>query len=84
MVVKSLIHKIVTQDIVHKYITHAYYTKYDNTRSYWDQRYTSGGTSGEGSYGELARFKAETLESIFTDNDIKSVIEFGCGDGNQL
>ncbi len=51
---------------------------------YWENRYQSGGTSGAGSYGQLAEFKAEVLNDFVRKNAIQSVIEFGCGDGNQL
>ena len=43
-----------------------------------------GGHSGRGSYGERAEFKAEVLNNFVTEHDVASVIEFGCGDGNQL
>lgn len=51
---------------------------------YWDERYAAGGTSGAGSYGRLAEYKAEFLNDFVRDNAIQSVIEFGCGDGHQL
>jgi SAM-dependent methyltransferase len=51
---------------------------------YWDERYRAGGNSGDGSYGDLAQFKADVLNQFVKANDIQSVIEFGCGDGNQL
>ena len=51
---------------------------------YWARRYAAGGTSGEGSYGDLAAFKAEIMNEFVAANHISSVIEFGCGDGNQL
>jgi SAM-dependent methyltransferase len=51
---------------------------------YWELRYRRGGTSGAGSFGRLAEFKAQVLNSFVGDNNVKSVIEFGCGDGNQL
>lgn len=57
---------------------------FGNSASYWERRYAKGGTSGDGSYGELARFKAEFLNAFIQDNGVESVIEFGCGDGNQL
>ena len=41
-------------------------------------------TSGAGSYGVLSEFKAEILNSFVISHSIGSVIEFGCGDGNQL
>jgi hypothetical protein len=55
-----------------------------NSSSYWDSRYASGGNSGNGSFGELARFKAGVINDFVTEHRINSVIEFGCGDGNQL
>ncbi|MEE9293700.1 MAG: class I SAM-dependent methyltransferase [Phycisphaerae bacterium] len=51
---------------------------------FWESRYRKGNTSGGGSYGRLAQFKAQTLNSFVADNGITSVIEFGCGDGHQL
>jgi len=54
------------------------------SENYWEQRYASGGNSGVGSYEEFAEFKAEFLNSFVNKNNITTVIEFGCGDGNQL
>src|SRR4030095_5783965 len=51
---------------------------------YWERRYASGKTSGKGSYGELALFKAEIINAFIMDRKIESIIELGCGDGNQL
>jgi len=51
---------------------------------YWESVYRQGGTSGPGSYGRLARFKAEILNQFVQANNIQRVIEFGCGDGAQL
>lgn len=51
---------------------------------YWEKRYNGGGTSGAGSFGKLSEFKAEIVNSFVKENNIRSVIEFGCGDGNQL
>lgn len=55
-----------------------------SSKDYWNKRYLSGGNSGPGSYNHLAAFKAEFLNKFILDHEIKSVIEFGCGDGNQL
>jgi SAM-dependent methyltransferase len=52
--------------------------------AYWERRYRAGGNSGSGSYELLAEFKAEVLNEFVASNHIQSVIEFGCGDGNQL
>ena len=51
---------------------------------YWESRYQRGGDSGAGSYGDLASFKAETLNRYVAEQGVASVLEFGCGDGNQL
>ncbi len=51
---------------------------------YWEDRYQSKGNSGTGSYSHLAEYKAEVLNDFVSSNNIKRVIEFGCGDGNQL
>ncbi|MGO4544973.1 class I SAM-dependent methyltransferase [Paenibacillus sp. 2TAB23] len=53
-------------------------------KSYWENNYAVGGTSGSGSYGVLADFKAEIINAYIQEHAIQSVIEFGCGDGNQL
>lgn len=51
---------------------------------YWEQRYKSGGHSGAGSYNKFAEYKGEVINDFVTKNHVDSVIEFGCGDGNQL
>ncbi len=53
-------------------------------RQYWDTRYKKGGDSGEGSKGIRAQWKADILNNFVRKENIKSVIEFGCGDGLQL
>ncbi|HEY0468411.1 MAG TPA: class I SAM-dependent methyltransferase [Polyangiaceae bacterium] len=58
--------------------------KFGNSRSYWEKRYATGGNSGAGSYGRLSEFKAEFLNRLVAENDLRSVVEFGSGDGNQL
>jgi hypothetical protein len=55
-----------------------------SSQEYWDERYEAGGDSGVGSYGKYAEFKADVLNGFVAEHDIESVIEFGCGDGNQL
>jgi SAM-dependent methyltransferase len=57
---------------------------FTSSASYWKERYLRGGNSGVGSYGRLAKFKAEVLNGIVAEHGISSVLEFGCGDGNQL
>jgi len=57
---------------------------YKGSSDYWQSRYSGGGNSGPGSYGALADFKAEVLNRFLREKKITSVIELGCGDGNQL
>lgn len=57
---------------------------FPGSEDYWVKRYEKGGNSGPGSYSELAKFKARVLNDFVAEHGIKSVIEFGCGDGNQL
>ena len=54
-----------------------------NSSEYWESRYLYGGTSGDGSYGHLATFKARTINNIIKQYNISSVIDYGVGDGNQ-
>ena len=54
------------------------------TRDYWESRYASGETSGPGSYGKQAEFKARIVNEFVREHHVESIIEFGCGDGNQL
>jgi hypothetical protein len=55
--------------------------KFQDSISYWEERYASGGTSGKGSYGELVEFKAKVLNEFVLKKQVKNIIEFGCGDG---
>jgi len=61
-----------------------YNLKHFESYSYWENRYLEGGNSGTGSYDHLAQFKAEIINEFVNKNNINSVIELGCGDGNQL
>jgi hypothetical protein len=58
--------------------------KFKGSADYWDERYRTQGNSGSGSYDHLAQFKAEILNPFVAKNSIATVMEFGCGDGNQL
>jgi cyclopropane fatty-acyl-phospholipid synthase-like methyltransferase len=51
---------------------------------FWERNYARGLTSGNGSYGPLAEGKAKFLNALVESHGIESLIEFGCGDGNQL
>lgn len=57
---------------------------FHGSEAYWVARYREGGNSGAGSYNQLAQFKAEVLNEFVASHAIREVIEFGCGDGNQL
>lgn len=55
-----------------------------SSEKYWTTRYKKNGNSGPGSYDKLADFKASIINKIVIEKEISSVIEYGCGDGNQL
>lgn len=57
---------------------------FTSSKSYWEHRYASGGNSGPGSYSHLSEFKARVMNNFIREKNISNVIEFGCGDGNQL
>jgi SAM-dependent methyltransferase len=58
--------------------------RFTGTASYWERRYVTGGTSGAGSYGEFGAAKAEFLSTFVSEHRVRSVVEFGCGDGHVL
>jgi SAM-dependent methyltransferase len=58
--------------------------EFTTSGEYWENRYRIGGNSGAGSYNNLADFKAEIINGFLENKKNISVIEFGCGDGNQL
>jgi SAM-dependent methyltransferase len=58
--------------------------KIKKSQEYWEKRYKKGGNSGKGSYGKLAEFKSNVLNKFIKKHNISSVLECGCGDGNQL
>lgn len=57
---------------------------FPGSKKYWENRYKSGDNSGTGSYGQIAVFKAKVINNFVKENKIRSILEFGCGDGNQL
>jgi len=59
-------------------------TPFPGSAEYWEKRYAAGRNSGVGSYAQFAEFKAEVLNRFVATHHVRSVIEFGCGDGNQL
>jgi len=80
---KSLYQKIVPNIIKKQYLK-IKKMFFKGSANYWESRYSKGGNSGAGSYNNLAKFKAHVLNDFMNQNKIKTVIEFGCGDGNQL
>ncbi|MDE3184110.1 MAG: class I SAM-dependent methyltransferase [Bacteroidota bacterium] len=57
---------------------------FPGSAGYWEKRYLTNGNSGAGSYGEKALYKASVLNRFVAKKKIQNIIEFGCGDGNQL
>lgn len=51
---------------------------------YWDRRYREGRTSGAGSEGDEGAYKAAYVSKFVTDNDVMSILDWGCGDGQVL
>ncbi len=58
--------------------------RFHGSASYWERNYARGGTSGAGSYHAAGEAKAAFLNGFVRSRDVRSVIEFGCGDGHQL
>jgi len=65
-------------------LARARYLAFSGSAPFWESVYREGGTSGPGSYGRLAQFKAEILNEFVRAKNIQRVVEFGCGDGAQL
>jgi len=55
-----------------------------DSKDYWKNHYANERDSGSGSYGESAEWKASQLNDFVKARGIKSMVELGCGDGNQL
>lgn len=53
-------------------------------KNFWNSQYKKGLGSGAGSRGNLLEYKTNYLNKIFKDYNIKSVFDFGCGDGWQV
>ena len=58
--------------------------EFGGSDDYWKARYEVGKNSGAGSYNRLAEFKAEILNQFVREQGVETVLEYGCGDGNQL
>lgn len=85
---KALVKAIPLVGRFSRYLHRKFFTRRPNTfkdsEDYWIRRYATGGNSGSGSYDELAAFKIEVLNDFVKSHEVRSIIEFGCGDGNQL
>lgn len=55
-----------------------------NSKKYWEDRYKRGGNSGLGSYGDESEFKSKYINKLISEKNIKTINDFGCGDGNQI
>lgn len=53
-------------------------------KQHWDQRYSTGGNSGNGSYGNSAIGKGKYISDVIKKFKIKTINDLGHGDGNQL
>lgn len=82
--VKHFLRKSSASGLVRTLLRRGSPKDFETSAIYWEERYKSGGTSGAGSYGRLAEFKANTINAFVSNHNINSVIEFGSGDGNQL
>ena len=58
--------------------------EFTGSANFWEKNYRSGELSGPGSYGTLADGKAKFLNAFVREKLVHSILEFGCGDGNQL
>lgn len=82
---KSIIKKALLKiPLLEKIILLIKASGFNNSIDYWEKRYKQGDTSGLGSHGKFAEFKAKIINTFVEKNSIKTIIEFGCGDGNQL
>jgi SAM-dependent methyltransferase len=84
---KAVIKRIPVLNSIAKYIYFTFVeprSKFKGSELYWRKRYDAGLDSGEGSYLQLAKFKAKVINDFVLEHGIKSVLELGCGDGNQL
>ncbi len=82
---KKAVYELMTGTKTGKYLVGKIInSSFKGSAAYWEERYRNSGNSGTGSYGENAVYKADFINSFVVENTIQKVIEFGCGDGNQL
>ena len=75
---------IMKNKITSRILNENFKRRFPSSQQYWETRYLRNGNSGNGSYGEIAAYKAGILNKFVEENNIKTIMEFGCGDGNQL
>ncbi len=79
---KSIIKRI---PLINKFVQRIYFhipkRRFPGSKEYWIRRYADGGASGPGTF---RKFKAEVINEFVEVNEIQTIIEYGCGDGNQL
>lgn len=80
----SLYKSVVKNKLVEKILNKKFKKNFSSSAIYWENRYANHGTSGNGSYGNIALYKAGIINRFITGHDVKDVLELGCGDGNQL
>jgi hypothetical protein len=71
--------------LINKFVQRIYFPilkrQFPGSKEYWIRRYADGGASGPGTF---RKFKAEVINAFVEVNEIQTIIEYGCGDGNQL
>lgn len=75
--------KIIARNVIESFKKNSS-IEFTDSENYWENRYKKGKDSGVGSFGELAKFKADSINSFIKLHNINNIIEYGCGDGNQL
>jgi hypothetical protein len=84
-VIKSFFRRLLLNNkFVVKLLTRKFNREYARSSDYWETHYLNDGNSGSGSFGNRARYKAKIVNTFVAGHDIKTVMEFGCGDGNLL
>jgi len=82
---KRLLHNVFITNRVGLFLANLHFRlRFSTSAHYWEKRYALNGNSGLGSYGKLAGYKAGIINEFIEKYNISSVIDFGCGDGNQL
>ena len=82
---KSILKQYFTKNTFGKKIYNLFLnSNFVGSEKYWEKRYKNNGDSGVGSYGIAADYKANFINNFVLKQSIDSVVELGCGDGNQL